>query len=129
VTGFDLEAVCRAPAIEVFKILHDPARFPDWWAGMDRVERDGDGTVNRYMSEWPDFAYPTSVARTGDGAVRISCLLSDIAQEWLLAPHAEGCSLHVRVELPDEEAHRLQAQRREVGDSLTALVALAEAEA
>ena len=62
-TGFTMDAVCRAPAIEVFKILHDPSRIPDWWAGVDRVETGPDGTVTRYTREWPDFAYPTAVAR------------------------------------------------------------------
>ena len=128
--GFALEATCRAPAIEVFKILHDPSRFPEWWSGMDRVEAGGDGSVTRYMSEWPDFAYPTSVTRSReDGTVRISCLVSDIVQEWLLAPDPAGCSVRVRVELPEGEAHRLGAQRAEIGDSLAALVGLAEREA
>jgi len=130
VSGFALEATCRAPAIEVFKILHDPSRFPEWWSGMDRVEAGGDGSVTRYMREWPDFAYPTSITRSReDGTVRISCLVSDIVQEWLLAPHPDGCSVRVRVVLPDGEAHRVGAQRAEVGDSLAGLVDLAEREA
>jgi uncharacterized protein YndB with AHSA1/START domain len=128
--GFEERAVCRAPAVEVFKLLHDPGRFPDWWTGMDRVEGDaGDGQVTRYMSEWPDFAYPTRVARSDDGAVTISCLVSDIVHEWRLEPHERGCAVRVRVELPEDEAHRLDAQRAEVGGSLARLVALAEAEA
>ena len=128
-SGFALEATCHAPAIEVFKILHDPSRFPEWWAGLDRIEAAEDGAVTRYMSEWPDFAYPTSVTRSRDGTVRISCLLSDIVQEWLLAPDPAGCAVRVRVELPDEEAHRVDAQRREVRGSLAGLVGLAEREA
>jgi hypothetical protein len=138
VTGFALRSVCRAPAIEVFKILHDPARIPEWWAGVERVETGPDGAVTRYTREWPDFAYPTAVVRpitgppgAGDGqsapgAVRISCLLSDIVHEWTLAPHAEGCTVQVRVELPEAEAGRIDAQRAEVGGSLAGLVALAE---
>ena len=138
-TGFALEAVCRAPAIEVFKILHDPSRIPEWWAGVERVEAGPDGTVTRYTREWPDFAYPTAVAEPGPGpigraggqfaeggVVRISCLLSDIVHEWTLAPHPEGCEIRVRVELPEEEAARIDDQRREVGGSLAGLVALAE---
>ena len=138
-TGFALEAVCRAPAIEVFKILHDPSRIPEWWAGVERVEAGPDGTVTRYTREWPDFAYPTAVTEPGPGpigraggqfaeggVVRISCLLSDIVHEWTLAPHPEGCEIRVRVELPEEEAARIDDQRREVGGSLAGLVALAE---
>lgn len=135
-TGFALEAVCRAPAVEVFKILHDPSRMPEWWAGVARVEARPDGTVTRYTREWPDFAYPTAVAepvpigredgQPAPGTVRISCLLSDIVHEWTLAPHPDGCAVRVRVDLPEAEAHRLAAQRAEVGDSLAGLVALAE---
>jgi polyketide cyclase/dehydrase/lipid transport protein len=125
--GFEETAVCRAPAEEVFKLLHDPSRFPDWWAGMDRVEADPEGGVTRYMSEWPDFPYPTRVSsRREDGAVSVSCLLSDIVHEWRLEPHPAGCAVRVRVELPEDEAHRLDAQRAEVVPSLHRLVALAE---
>jgi hypothetical protein len=123
-TGFELVATCRAPAVEVFKLLHDPSRFPEWWVGMDRVEAGEDG-LTRYMSEWPDFAYPTSISRK-DGVVTISCLLSDIVHEWRLEPRDPGCAVRVRVELPDSEAHRVDAQRDEVGGSLAGLVALAE---
>jgi hypothetical protein len=127
VSGFALDAVCRAPAIEVFKILHDPSRMPEWWSGVARVEAGPDGTVTRYTREWPDFAYPTAVARPGpDGTVRISCLLSDIVHEWTLAPHPDGCAVRVRVELPEREAHRIEDQRQEVSGSLEGLVALAE---
>jgi uncharacterized protein YndB with AHSA1/START domain len=136
VTGFTLDAVCRAPAIEVFKILHDPSRIPEWWADVERVETGPDGTVTRYTREWPDFAYPTAVVQplpTGRedgqvaaGTVRISCLLSDIVHEWTLSPHPDGCEVRVRVELPEREAGRIDAQRTEVGGSLAGLVALAE---
>jgi uncharacterized protein YndB with AHSA1/START domain len=130
--AFAMHATCRAPAIEVFKLLHDPSRFPEWWEGMDRIE-GADGPrddVRRFMSEWPDFAYPMEVSPPGaDGAIRISCLLSDIVHEWRIEPHAEGCVVRVAVELPEAEEGRKEAQRAEVGGSLRALVALAESEA
>ena len=124
--AFEEREVCRARAEEVFKLLWDPTRFPEWWAGMDRVESDNAGEVTRYMSAWPDFAYPTRVAAAGDGCVTISCLLSDIVHEWSLAPHPGGCVVSVRVALPETEAERLDAQRAEVSTSLARLVALAE---
>lgn len=71
--GFEEIARCDAPAEEVWKLLHDPARFPDWWAGVEKVERMGD-TVTRYMEAWPDFAYPTQVsARRDEAQVTVSC--------------------------------------------------------
>lgn len=126
--GFDLAAPCAASGQDVFKLLWDPARFPDWWAGMARVEANEAGEVTRYMAEWPDFAYPTRVAGQRSGVV-ISCLLSDIVHQWSLAPHGAGCEVRVHVEIPDAEAGRLDAQRAEVGASLARLVRLAEAEA
>jgi uncharacterized protein YndB with AHSA1/START domain len=127
VSGFEDQAVCRAPAEEVFKLLYDPGRFPEWWAGMDRVERGGGGGVSRYMSEWPDFAYPMQIHTWSDGGgVAISCLLSDILHEWRIEPHPEGCAVRVRVELPERELERIDAQREEIGASLLRLVAAAE---
>ena len=126
--GFALSSVCRASAVEVFKLLHDPSRIPDWWEGTERVEEGAPGEVRRYTREWPDFAYPTRLATThAAGCVTISCLVSDIVQEWRIAPHPEGCAVSVRVELPAAEAAREPAQRAEVGGSLRNLVALAEA--
>ncbi len=125
--SFHLQGRCRARAEEVFKLLWDPARFPDWWAGMDRVEDGPDGTVTRYMEQWPDFAYPTDVATHRNGAgVTISCLLSDIRHEWSLAPDPAGCIVAAHVELPDDEAGRLDGLRAETEASLTRLIALAE---
>jgi len=122
----DEEARCRAPAEEVWKLLYDPARFPEWWAGLDRVETTGDG-VTRYMEAWPDFAYPTQVsAREEQGRVTISCLLSDIRHQWTLSPAPDGCIVQVRVEVPDAEAERLEHLRRELEASLPRLVRAAE---
>lgn len=128
--AFELSAVCRAPAVEVFKLLHDPARYPEWWEGTARVEGAGPGEVTRYTRAWPDFAYPTRLsAAAAGGRVTISCLVSDIVHEWRLEPHPEGCAVRVRVAMPVEEAAREPVQREEVGGSLRALVAVAEAAA
>jgi uncharacterized protein YndB with AHSA1/START domain len=125
--GFEERSPCRAPAEEVWKLLYDPSRLPEWWAGMDRVEVGGDGDVTRYMAAWPDFPYPTRISREASGRVVISCLLSDIVHEWTLEPAEEGCIVGVRVEIPEEEAARLDAQREEVATSLARLIARAEA--
>ena len=118
---------CGAPASEVWKLLFDPTRFPEWWAGMDRVEQSSE-TVTRYMSAWPDFAYPTRVtARTEESRVVISCMLSDIVHEWTLEPADTGCAVRVRIEVPEPEAARLEAVADETRASLIRLIALAEA--
>jgi uncharacterized protein YndB with AHSA1/START domain len=123
---FEDRAACRADATEVWKLVYDPARFPDWWVGMDRVE-EADGTVSRFMAAWPDFAYPTRVEAGSDGRIVISCLLSDIVHEWTLEPHPDGCVITVRIDVPDDEAARLSAVAEEARASLAKLVALAEA--
>ena len=51
-----------------------------------------------------------------------------MVQEWRLEPHADGCAVSVRVELPERDADRIDAQRAETGASLARLVALAERE-
>lgn len=124
--AFEETAVCRAPAEEVWKLLHDPARFPEWWAGVDRVDMH-DGGVTRYMEEWPDFAYPTRVSESREGdRVTFSCLLSDISHNWTLSPAEGGCRVAVRVEVPAAEAKRVEAAREEMRASIPRLVAAAE---
>ncbi len=123
--GFTEVAHCRAGAVEVWKLLCDPARFAEWWAGTDRMERGEDGAVTRFASAWPDFAYPLEVSTTGSGAVMISCLVSGIRWGWVLEPLPAGCAVRVSVEVPEQEAARLDDQRREVRDSLARLVAVA----
>lgn len=125
--AFEDLRMCRAPAAEVWKLLFDPARFPEWWAGMDRVE-ESPGALTRYMSAWPDFPYPTQVVtRTEESRVVISCMLSDIVHEWSLEPADAGCAVRIRIDVPEDEAARLPAVAAESTESLDRLVALAEA--
>lgn len=127
---FSERSGCRAPAEEVWKLLHDPARFPDWWAGTERVEPGDDGAVTRYLDGWPDFPMPTAVTSRRDGAaIVISCLRSDIIHVWTLEPAPGGCAVAVRVTIPEEEAARLEPVRAEVAASLARLVEVAQAAA
>ncbi|MDX6646695.1 MAG: hypothetical protein QOK40_2422 [Miltoncostaeaceae bacterium] len=125
--GFEERALCRAPAEEVWKLLHDPARYPEWWDGVERMEAGADG-LTRYTEAYPDFAYPTHVAtHRRDGRVVISCLLSDIVHEWSLEPAPQGCAVRIRVEIPEAEAARLESLQENMSASLVRLVARAEA--
>ena len=38
--SFHDTATSPAPPEEVWKLLYDPSRFPDWWAGIGTVEVD-----------------------------------------------------------------------------------------
>ena len=125
--GFEESARCGAPAEEVWKFLYDPARYPLWWAGMDRIERRPEGPA-RYMQALPGVPIPTRVeARSDGGRVVISCLMTRIAHTWTLEPAEDGCVVHVRADLPDAEAGKwLDQQREEVRSSLPRLVRAAE---
>ena len=61
----------------------------------------------------------------------ISCLVSDLVFEWVLAPLEDGAatSITVHVEIPEAEASRLAAQQDVISRSLSQLAALAAKEA
>ena len=44
-----------APPENVWKLLYDPARFPDWWAGIGTVEVRDAGSYTMYPDGYPDF--------------------------------------------------------------------------
>ena len=129
---FDDATTSAASVEEVWKLLYDPARFPEWWQGMETVERrahEGRGDFTMYPDGYPDFPMPQQLrADTGGRQVTISCLVSDLVFAWQLEPLAgsEGTRIAVHVELPEQEAHRLEGQRDIVSASLRALAALAQ---
>ena len=120
-----------APVEEVWKLLYDPARFSEWWDGVATVEprgHEGRGDITVYPEGYPDFPMPQAVRTDGDGRrVTISCLVSDLVLEWRLEPldADDGTRVVVHVEIPEREAHRLDAQRAAMGASLRALARLA----
>jgi uncharacterized protein YndB with AHSA1/START domain len=83
---FDDVTTSSAPVEEVWKLLYDPSRFPEWWEGVETIEA------------------PRAEPTDGDGT-----------------------RIGVHVEIPDAEAHRLDAQRGMVSASLRSLAALANA--
>jgi hypothetical protein len=60
-----------------------------------------------------------------DGRVTISCLVSDLEYRWQLGEAGEATDIEVSVTLPDQEAHRLAAQRQLISESISRLAALA----
>jgi len=126
--GFALSAGCRAPVEEVWKLLFDPTRFPDWWVGIETVRTDGPGEYTQWPSGYPDFPMPQKLrVDQANDRVTISCQVSDIDVVWQLAEAGNGTRIEVRVDLPDAEAHRLASQRRIIAASLDNLTALAAA--
>ena len=127
---FDDSATSEAPVEEVWKLLYDPARMVEWWDGIERVEPSGEGDITIYPDGYPDFPMPQELRTAADGrGLTISCLVSCLVFEWRLEPLDPGTRIRVHVEIPEEEAHRLESQRAGVSASLRSLAALATATA
>ena len=126
--GFELNTDCRAPVEEVWKLLFDPDRFLDWWAGIEAVRKDAPGQ----FTLWPP-ATPTSRCRKSCGPTRPTGGSSSPARSspsiWSgSSPKAgTGTSIHLNVTAPESQAHRLDRQRQLIEESLRRLTTLAEA--
>jgi uncharacterized protein YndB with AHSA1/START domain len=124
--AFTLTARTPAPVEEVWKLLHDPARFPEWWAGVETVATGPQGNYTMWPAGYPDFPMAQQVRTdVADGRVTISCLVSDLIFRWRLRADGDATDIDVDVELPDREAHRLPDQRRLLEQSLATLAVLA----
>jgi uncharacterized protein YndB with AHSA1/START domain len=125
---FALSSLCRAPVEEVWKLLFDPARFPDWWVGVESVREDAPGQFTQWPAGYPDFPMPQELRTDrASGRVTVSCQVSDIDFFWQLAEAGTGTRIHVSVNLPDREAHRFDGQQQVIKESLSRLATLAEA--
>jgi uncharacterized protein YndB with AHSA1/START domain len=131
VPSFDDTIGTTASALAVWKLLYDPLRFPDWWAGFADVTpgdaRGGDGDITLWPKNHPDFPLPQRVQRSTDQQrVVVSCTVSDLVFEWTLEPDSAGTRIGVHVEIPEAEAAREATQRKVVAISLRRLAQLAE---
>jgi uncharacterized protein YndB with AHSA1/START domain len=125
--GFTLTTQTQAPVEEVWKLLFDPTRFPEWWAGVETVRVEQSGAYTMWPDGYPDFPMP-QLLRTdrAAGRITISCQVSDIDVTWQLADTEPGTAITVRVELPEAESHRLDGQRELITASLANLSELAQ---
>jgi len=122
VPSFHDSAASSAPPEEIWMLLYDPARFPDWWAGIETVEVQSDGEYTIYPDGYPDFPMAQLLdTERRNQRVTVSCLVSDLRFEWRLQPDGDGTIITVDVEIPDAEAHRLQNQRETIRASLQRL--------
>ena len=103
---FNDRARSAAPVEEVFKLLHDPSWFPQWWTGRPEHTRV-EGRQN---------------------SVTISCLVSDMRFEWRLelADDGNATTISVHVDIPDDRADLLATQRHAIHNAIRALAQLAE---
>jgi hypothetical protein len=126
--GFELTSHCRAPVEEVWKLLFDPDRFPDWWAGIEAVRKDAPGQFTLWPAGYPDFPLPQTLrADQADGRVIISCQVFAIDMVWQLAEAGDVTAIHLNVTAPESQARRLDRQHQLIEESLRRLTALAEA--
>jgi uncharacterized protein YndB with AHSA1/START domain len=124
--SFHDSATSAAPPEEVWKLLYDPSRFPDWWAGIETVEVSGENEYTMYPDGYPDFPMAQLLETQRDEQrVKVSCLVSDLRFDWRLEPADEGTLITVEVEIPEGEAHRLESQREVISASIERLARLA----
>jgi uncharacterized protein YndB with AHSA1/START domain len=125
--GFELSTHCRAPVEEVWKLLFDPDRFPDWGAGIEAVRKDTPGQFTLWPAGYPDFPLPQTLrADQAGGRVIISCQVFAIDMVWQLAEAGAGTIIHRNVTAPESQARRLDRQHQLIEESLRRLTALAE---
>jgi uncharacterized protein YndB with AHSA1/START domain len=124
--SFHDSASSPAPPEEVWKLLYDPSRFPDWWAGIGTVDVQDDRQYTMYPDGYPDFPMAQVLdTRQDQQRVTVSCLVSDLRFEWRLQPDGEGTLIAVDVAIPDAESHRLDTQREIISASMRRLAELA----
>jgi uncharacterized protein YndB with AHSA1/START domain len=125
---FSLTTHTDGPVEEVWKLLHDPTRFPEWWDGIETVEvrkvAPGESAYTIWPDGYPDFPMDQRMEEA-PGRVTISCLVSDLMFTWRLREAGTGTDIDVLVELPEREAHRVPTQQRLMETSLATLTRLA----
>jgi Polyketide cyclase / dehydrase and lipid transport len=118
----------QAAPEEVWKLLYDPARFPEWWAGIGAVDVQDDAAFTLYPEGYPDFPMAQLLdTRREERRVTVSCMVSELRFEWRLEPTANGTRISVEVEIPEREAKRLETQHEAISASLSRLAELAAA--
>jgi hypothetical protein len=97
----------QAPREELWKLLADSSRLPEWWA---------------YNLPDPLHVEPTALGHR----VVIAAPLSDLRFEWRLETEADGTRIDVLVDAPEEdEQFQLDEQRELVRRSLEQLAEVA----
>ncbi len=123
---FDDSITTPAAPEDVWMLLYDPLRFPDWWTGIAATTYDSDADYTMYVDGYPDFPMAQTLDTSReDGSVKISCMVSDLVFQWHLAAVDGGTKISVHVDIPEKEASRLAMQRGVIESSLRRLADLA----
>lgn len=126
---FTLTEMTTAPVEDVWKLLFDPSRFPEWWAGVEAVQVGPEGGYTIWHDAYPGFPVRQELRTDrATGRVTMSCQVFDVEFAWQLAEHGDGTRITVRVDIPpDHAAQLLELQQNLIAASLAALATLAEA--
>ena len=128
-SGYTLTGAARAPVEEVWKLLFEPSRFPEWWVGIETVRVDTDRDYTVWPDGLPDFPMPQSMRTArANGRVLMSCQVLDIDFAWQLAEDGDGTVITLRVSAPEPKAPVLAEKQPLLAASVVALAALAERE-
>ncbi len=127
--GYTLTGRAQAPVEDVWKLLFDPSRLPEWWMGVETVRVDAEDEYTVWPDGMPDFPMP-QIMRTDrvNGRVLMSCQVTDIDFAWQLAEDGDGTGITLRVTAAEPKAPVLAEKRPWLAASVVALAALAERE-
>jgi uncharacterized protein YndB with AHSA1/START domain len=127
VPSFDDSEQTTATPEDVWKLLYDPVRFPEWWTGIASTAPDSDTNYTMFVDGYPDFPMPQTIdTRPQDRRVTISCMVSDLVFQWQLEPTDHGgTTITVHVDIPQQEAQRLDMQREIIRSAMQRLGELA----
>jgi uncharacterized protein YndB with AHSA1/START domain len=124
----EAEALVGAPAEEVFKILHDPTRHPEWWVGLDTIEsvRTQDDTLrfSVYSRDYPGTRLEQRQEPLAGGGIVMTCLQYGIRFRWRLTPEGDATRVHAHVEIPEHSRELTDGYRVKIPASLERLTTL-----
>jgi uncharacterized protein YndB with AHSA1/START domain len=124
---FTLTATADAPVEEVWKLLFDPTRIPEWWAGIESVRLEGADTYTLWFDGMPDLALPQQMrAERREGRVTMSCRVNEVEFTWQLTELGDGTGISVHVVIAPAKAYQVDRARELLAVSLPTLAALAE---
>jgi Polyketide cyclase / dehydrase and lipid transport len=124
----EAEALVAAPAEEVFKVLHDPTRHPEWWVGVDTVEgvRRQDDALRFWVDsrDHPGIRLEQRQEPLAGGGIVMTCLRYGIRFRWRLIPEGDATRVHAHVEIPDYSRELTDGYRTKIPASLERLTTL-----
>jgi uncharacterized protein YndB with AHSA1/START domain len=128
-SGYTLTGTARAPVEDVWKLLFDPSRFPEWWVGIETVRVDTDREYTIWAEGLPDFPMPQSMRTDpANGRVLMSCQVLELDFAWQLAEDGDDTVITLRVTAPEPKTPVLTEKRPLLAASVVALAELAERE-